>query len=62
MYAIVAVVNVDDINDNAPRLVNSFLEIQENSPAAKLGDLVAIDADDYSKGKFIGQTYFTTLH
>lgn len=44
-------VRVDDFNDNAPALVKSEFTIMENSPPAKLGELVAIDADDYTKGK-----------
>lgn len=46
------VVRVDDYNDNAPALVKSEFTIMENSPPAKLGELVAIDADDYNKGKW----------
>lgn len=45
------VVNVDDINDNAPFLINTSLPaIVENSPPGKLGELFAFDRDDYTKG------------
>ena len=44
-------VNVLDVNDNAPVLVNPSMVVPENSAPSKLGELVAFDADDYSKGK-----------
>lgn len=53
------VVNVDDINDNAPFLINSSLPaIMENSPPGKLGELFAFDRDDYTKGWYIFQYIF----
>lgn len=45
------VVNVDDINDNAPLLVNTTLPVvMENTNPSRLGELYAFDLDDYSKG------------
>lgn len=50
--SLILVVRVEDYNDNAPSLVKSDFTIMENSPPARVGELVAIDADDYTKGKF----------
>lgn len=48
------VVNVEDINDNAPTLINtSFPPVQEGSPPTKIGELYATDLDDYAKGKLV---------
>lgn len=45
------VVNVDDINDNAPFLINTSLPpVYENTKPSKLGELIAFDRDDYGKG------------
>ncbi|KPM04401.1 Cadherin-like protein 1 [Sarcoptes scabiei] len=45
------VINVDDVNDNAPFLLNTTLPpVIENSFPTKIGELFAIDLDDYSKG------------
>ncbi|XP_075675541.1 putative neural-cadherin 2 isoform X3 [Dermatophagoides pteronyssinus] len=45
------VINVDDINDNAPFIINQTLPtIQENVHPTRLGNIYAYDRDDYAKG------------
>ena len=46
------VINVDDVNDNAPFIINTtILSIRENQhPQQRLGAIYAFDRDDYSKG------------
>jgi len=44
-------ITVDDINDNAPNLLNNYLPvILENSPPQKIGEIFATDLDDRTKG------------
>lgn len=45
------IVNVEDVNDNAPSLVNSTLPpIAEGSGPSKIGHIYAFDRDDYARG------------
>ncbi|KAJ6219274.1 hypothetical protein RDWZM_005086, partial [Blomia tropicalis] len=53
------IVNVDDVNDNAPQLINDTLPpVAENGPPTRLGDIYAYDRDDYSKGNGPPFTFF----
>jgi dynein heavy chain 2 len=44
-------ISVDDVNDNAPNLLNNYLPvIMENSAPQKIGEIFAFDLDDKTKG------------